>query len=69
MKTKKKMRKITVVLPEEILMQALESSGGGIASTIKKGLELLVAKVAYKKLLALRGKVKTSINLRQLRED
>jgi predicted CopG family antitoxin len=36
---------------------------------MRKGLELLAASEAYEQLLKMRGKVKFSINLNELRED
>lgn len=62
-------RKITVQLPEELLEQALKSTGRGITSTIRQGLELVAAGRAFDKLRRLKGKVKLSVNLKRLRED
>lgn len=62
-------RKITVQLPEELLEQALKSTGRGITSTIRQGLELVAAGRAFDKLRRLKGKVKFSVNLKRLRED
>ena len=62
-------RKVTVVLPKELLSRAQKSTGVGITPTIRKGLELVAAARAYEQLRGLRGRVKFSINLEALRED
>jgi hypothetical protein len=62
-------RKVTVVLPESLLKRAQRTSGKGITPTIRQGLELVAAGRAYQRLRALRGKVKTSIDLDELRAD
>ncbi len=69
MKPRKKLRKVTMVLPDDLLKGALESTGDSLASTVRQGLELLRARVAYEKLRALRGKVKFSLDLETLRSD
>jgi hypothetical protein len=62
-------RKITLEVPEELLEQALASSGEGITRTVRRGLELVAAGRAYEELRQLRGKVKLGIDLEALRED
>ena len=62
-------RKITVYVPEDLLRRAQESTGKGITATIRRGLEMLSASKAYEELLKLRGKIKFSTNLKDLRED
>jgi hypothetical protein len=62
-------KKITVQVPEELLEKALQSTGNGITSTIRQGLELVAASRAYERLRQWRGKVKFSIDLKKLRED
>jgi len=61
--------KVTVELPVELLKRARASTGEGITGTIRRGLELVAATRAQERLLALRGKVKFSIDLDALRED
>ncbi len=63
------MKKVTVVLPEELLEKAQASSGSGITPTIRQGLELVAAGRAYAQIRKLRGKVKFSLDLRELRKD
>ena len=61
--------KVTVELPVELLDRARESTGEGITGTIRRGLELVAATRAQEQLRALRGKVKFSIDLDELRSD
>jgi hypothetical protein len=65
----KAQKKITVHVPEDLLQRALESSGKGLTSTVKQGLELVAAGRAYQELRQLRGKVRFSLDLNALRED
>lgn len=62
-------RKVTVILPTELLRRAQKSTGKGITPTIRRGLELVAAANAYDQLRELRGKVKFSVDLDSLRED
>ncbi|PWU15784.1 MAG: hypothetical protein C5B49_11305 [Bdellovibrio sp.] len=62
-------RKVTVILPEDLLARALKASGEGITPTLRKGLELVAAKDAYKTLLKLKGKFDLKINLDESRRD
>lgn len=62
-------RKITVMLPERLLLRAMATTGEGITPTIRQGLELVAAGRAYARLQGLKGKVRFSTNVRQLRED
>jgi hypothetical protein len=61
--------KVTVELPADLLERARASTGEGITATIRRGLEMVAATRAQESLLALRGKVKFSIDLDTLRED
>ncbi len=62
-------RKITLELPEDLLRKAQECTGDGVTATVRRGLELLAASSAYTELQKLRGKVKFSIKLKDLRND
>lgn len=62
-------RKITVHVDRELLTKAQKATHAGISETVLKGLELLAASEAYDQLLKMRGKVKFSIDLNELRED
>jgi len=62
-------RKITLELPEDLLRRAQKCTGEGVTATVRRGLELLAASTAYTGLQKLRGKVKFSIRLKDLRND
>lgn len=62
-------RKITVLLPENLLKKAQASTGLGITPTIRQGLELVAAGRAYERLRRLKGRVKFSLDLQSLRGD
>ncbi len=62
-------KKITVLLPEDLLDRALKASGEGITPTLRKGLELVAAKHAYRGLLKLKGKFDLKIDLNESRKD
>ena len=62
-------RKITLELPEDLLRKAQQCTGEGVTATVRRGLQLLAASTAYTELQKLRGKVKFSIKLKELRND
>ena len=62
-------RKITLELPEDLLRKAQACTGEGVTATIRRGLELLATSTAYTELQKVRGKVKFSIKLKDLRND
>ena len=63
------MHKVTIEVPEDLLRRARQSTGEGITATVRRGLELVAARGAYEKLRALRGKVRLSLDLEELRRD
>ena len=62
-------RKITVSVPIDLLARAQKATEEGISATVRKGLELVTRKWAYEHLRMMRGKVKLSIDLDELRKD
>lgn len=62
-------KKITVEIPGKLLNRALTYTGLGITPTIKQALELIAAGRAYESLHRLKGKVKFSLTIAQLRDD
>lgn len=62
-------KKISLFVPDELLMKAQKATGTGISKTIRRGLELLAASDSFEELRKLRGKVKFTIKLSELRED
>ena len=66
---KPEMRKVTVMLPRELVERAMRVSGLGLTPMIRRGLEAVAATEAYERLRQLRGKVKFSVDLKDLRGD
>ena len=62
-------RKITVEVPEELLEKAQEASGEGITQTVRTGLQLVAASRTYARLRQLRGKVRFTRTLPELKAD
>jgi hypothetical protein len=62
-------RKVTVQLPAVLLEKAQRASGAGITQTIRTGLQLVAASQTYSRLRRLRGKVRMSLTLEQLKAD
>ena len=62
-------RKITIEVPAELLRKAQEASGTGITQTVRSGLEVMAASRAYVRLLQMRGKVRFSKTLAELKAD
>ena len=62
-------RKITVEVPPELLEKAQLASGSGITQTVRTGLQLVAASHAYARLRQLRGKVRFSRTLVDLKAD
>jgi len=62
-------RKITVEVPEDLLEKAQQASGAGITQTVRTGLQLVAASHAYARLRELRGKVRFSQTVDELKAD
>ncbi|MGB6130192.1 MAG: hypothetical protein WCC14_02875 [Acidobacteriaceae bacterium] len=62
-------RKITVEVPAELLKKAQEASGAGVTQTVRSGLQLVAASQAYARLLRLRGKVRFTRSVEELKTD
>jgi hypothetical protein len=62
-------RKITVEVPPDLLEKAQHASGAGITQTVRTGLQLLAASRTYGRLRQLRGKVRFTRTLSQLKSD
>jgi hypothetical protein len=65
----KKDRKVTVMLPDDLIEKALAASGQGLTPTLRKGLELIAARGAYTGLLKLKGKFDFGLNYSQVKKD
>jgi len=62
-------RKITVEIPPELLEKAQRASGAGVTQTVRTGLQLVAASRTYVRLRQLRGKVRFSRTLAELKSD
>ena len=62
-------RKITVEIPSELLERAQRASGPGITQTVRTGLQLVAASETYARLRQLRGKLRFSRTLAELKAD
>ena len=62
-------RKITVEISRDLLEKAQRASGAGITETVRTGLQLVAASVAYARLRQLRGKVRFTRTLAELKAD
>ena len=66
---RQEMQKVTVLLPKSLVRKATQATRQGLTPTIRIGLEKVAAAKAYENLRKMRGKVKLSINVDELRED
>jgi len=64
-----RLKKITVEVPENDLALARKYTGEGVAGTVRAALRKLASMQAQQELLKLRGTVKFSMSLHELRED
>lgn len=62
-------RKITVEIPVALLEKAQQASGAGITQTVRTGLQLVAASRAYARLRQLRGKIRFTRTLSELKAD
>jgi hypothetical protein len=63
------LRKVTILLPADLVKRAIKATGLGLTPTIRKGLESVAVGEAFEGLRRLRGKVKFSLNVEELRQD
>ena len=63
------MRKITVEVPEDLLERLKDFTGQGVTETVRQALRKLDAVRAQREIIKLRGKVKFSMTLDELRYD
>jgi hypothetical protein len=62
-------RKITVEVPLDLLEKAQRASGAGITQTVRTGLRLVAASRTYDRLRQLRGAVRFTRTLAELKAD
>ncbi|HEV3277618.1 MAG TPA: hypothetical protein VG860_12445 [Terriglobia bacterium] len=63
------MRKLTVIVPDELLQKATRATKSGVTPTVRMGLRLLAARDAYARLRRLRGKVKLGMTWQEIRGE
>jgi hypothetical protein len=63
------MRKITAILPADLLASAQFYTGEGVTETLRIALERLSRETFYKRMRELRGKVVLDVDLDDLRRD
>jgi hypothetical protein len=64
-----KMRKVTMMLPADLIDRAMKVTGKGLTPTVRESLEQTARSDVYERLRALRGKLKIDLDLDRLRED
>jgi hypothetical protein len=62
-------RKITIEVPRDLLEKAQRASGTGITQTVRTGLQLVAASRTYARIRKLRGKVRFTRTLAELKAD
>lgn len=68
-KNNSSLQKITIYVPKQLLTDAQKIANENITETVKNGLQLLIAAKASENLRKMRGKIKFSIDIQELRED
>lgn len=66
---KPRMKKLTIIVPENLLRRAKRATRTGATPTVRQGLELLARQDAYEQLRRLKGKVKLSMTWQELRGE
>ena len=66
---KQQMKKLTIMVPKDLLRRAQRATKTGATPTVRKGLELLAAHDVYDRLRALEGKVKFSLTWQEMRGE
>jgi hypothetical protein len=66
---KQRMKKLTILVPQDLLRRAQRATKAGATPTVRKGLELLAAHDAYDGLRKLQGKVKFGLTWQEMRGE
>ena len=67
--TKTRLRKVTLLIPDDLLRRARKVSRAGITSTVRKSLQLYAAQDVYDRLLKMQGKGGFSMTWQELRGE
>ena len=68
-RAKTEYRKITLLVPADLLEDALRAGGDTLTGTVRKGLQLIAAREAFSGLRKMRGKVKFSLSVDEMRYE
>jgi hypothetical protein len=63
------LRKVTMLLPADLVERAMEVTGKGLTPTVRESLEQTARSAVYERLRTARGKLKIDLDLDRLRED
>jgi hypothetical protein len=63
------MRKVTMLLPADLIERAMEVTGKGLTPTVRESLEHTARSAVYERLRTTQGKLKIDLDLNRLRED
>lgn len=66
---KEQMKKLTILVPKDLLRRAQRATKAGATPTVRKGLELVAASAVYDRLGALQGKVKFGLTWQEMRGE
>ena len=66
---KERKRKLTVMVPEELIQKATRVTKTGVTATVRSALELVAAHDVYDRLLRMRGKVKFGLTWQEMRGE
>jgi hypothetical protein len=66
---KEQMKKLTILVPQDLLRRAQRATKAGATPTVRKGLELLAAHDAYDGLRKMRGKARLGLTWQEMRGD
>ena len=67
--SKDRMKKLTILVPEDLLRKATQATRVGATPTVRMGLKLLAARRAYDRLLDSQGKVRFSLTWQEMRGE
>ena len=62
-------RKITILIPEDLLRRAQKPTRTGVTPPVRRGLQILAAQDAYEGLRKMRGKVKFGLTWQEMRGE
>lgn len=64
-----RMRKVTMMLPADLIERAMKVTGKGLTPTVRESLAQTARSAVYERIRTMRGKLKIDLDLDRLRED